>query len=261
MPDDPKSNEKLPSHPEKLGEGQRTGSDQPTVEQWTGAVGAPQPVPPEGDAPAAASPDLPPNQQKPGATPLKSAEAETPKPAAASHAPPAKPAGPAPIPWQAELVDHLRARFGSGIGEASTYLGQNYLVVEPSIALHALSLLHGEEGFDYLVDVTAVHYPQRDRQFEVVWILYSFNRNQRIRVKSGIAEGQSAPSVVALWATANWLERECFDMFGIRFEGHPDMRRILLPDDWKGHPLRKDYGIIQQDTEWVKIHLGIESGQ
>src|SRR5205085_5548857 len=178
------------SHPEKLGEGQRTGSDQPTVEQWTGAVGAPQPVSPEGDAPTAASPDLPPNQQRPGATPLKSAEAETPKPAA--HAPPAKPAGPAPIAWQAELVDHLRARFGSGIREASTYLGQNYLVVESSVALHALSLLHGEEGFDYLVDVTAVHYPQRERQFEVVWILYSFNRNQRIRVKSGIAEGQSA---------------------------------------------------------------------
>jgi NADH-quinone oxidoreductase subunit C len=111
------------------------------------------------------------------------------------------------------------------------------------------------------VDITALHYPQREEQFEVVWILYSFPRNERVRVKTSIKEGESAPSVVPLWSTANWLERECYDMFGVRFEGHPDLRRILLPDDWKGHPLRKDYGIIQQDQEWVQINLGIESGQ
>src|SRR5437588_8908372 len=261
MADDQKNNDKLQPHPEKSGEAERTGTDRPTVEQWTGAVGAPQPAPPKEEAPAPASPDLPPNPEKPGATPLKPAEKETPKPAAAGHVPAAKPAGPAPQPWDSELVDHLRARFGSGIREASTYLGQNYFIVDPSVALHALSLLHDEEEFDYLVDVTALHYPQRERPFEVIWILYSFNRNERIRVKTELAEGQPAPSVVSLWATSNWLERECFDMFGIRFEGHPDMRRILLPDDWKGHPLRKDYGIIQQDKEWVQIHLGIESGQ
>ena len=82
-----------------------------------------------------------------------------------------------------------------------------------------------------------------------------------MRVKTQIKEGEPAPSVVALWPAANWLERECYDMFGTAFEGHPDLRRILLPDGWKGFPLRKDYSILQQDKEWVQANLGIESGQ
>ena len=179
----------------------------------------------------------------------------------AAPAPPPKPTGPVPLPWESEMVARLKGRFGSGIAEASTYLGQNYLIAERSIVFDVLQALRDEEQFDYNVDVTAVHYPQREKQFDVLWILYSFARNERMRVKTRIADGESAPSVVPLWETANWLERECYDMFGIQFEGHPDLRRILLPDGWKGHPLRKDYGIIQQDQEWVKINLGIESGQ
>ena len=270
--DKDKNKDKLHEHPEKAGEAQRIGSDEPTVEEWTGAVSTPQPVPPKGQKPLEAEPELPPNPQKSGATPLKPIEAETPRPqptppskpaapAAPTHAGPAKPAGPTLQPWSGELVDRLRKRFGSGVTEASTYLGQNYFVVASSVAYQVLAALHDEEQFDYLVDVTAVHYPTREKQFDVIWILYSFARNQRIRVKSEIGENESAPSATELWSTANWLERECFDMFGIRFDGHPDMRRILLPEDWKGHPLRKDYGIIQQDQEWVQINLGIESGQ
>ena len=159
------------------------------------------------------------------------------------------------------MVSRLKKAFGSGIHEASTYLGQNYLIIERPVASDVLLQLRDEEEFDYLVDVTAVHYPTRERPFEVVWILYSFPRNERIRVKTTLAEGESVPSVVSIWGAANWLEREVFDMFGIRFDGHPDLKRILLPDGWKGHPLRKDYGIIQQDNEWVRINLGIESGQ
>ena len=159
------------------------------------------------------------------------------------------------------MVAKLKSEFGTGIQETSTYVGQPYMVIDAAVAIDVLQLLRDDEQFDYLVDVTAVHYPQRERQFDLVWILYSFPRNERIRVKAQIKEGDTAPSVTGIWATANWLEREVFDMFGIRFDGHPNMKRILLPDEWKGHPLRKDYPILQQDTEWVKINLGIESGQ
>lgn len=159
------------------------------------------------------------------------------------------------------MVSKLKGQYGSGISEASSYLGQNYMVVEASIVNELLQVLRDQEQFDYCVDVTALHYPQREKQFDVIWILYSFPRNERIRVKTMIADGETVPSSVSIWPAANWLEREVYDMFGIRFEGHPDLKRILLPEGWKGHPLRKDYGIIQQDQEWVQINLGIESGQ
>ena len=174
---------------------------------------------------------------------------------------PAKPTGPTPIPWDSPTVARLKSQYGSGVQEAVTYLGQNYFVLDASITPEALQILRDEEQFDYCVDITATHNPTREKQFELIWILYSFPRNERIRVKTNIADGASFPSSVSIWPTANWLEREVFDMFGIKFDGHPDMKRILLPDGWKGHPLRKDYGIIQQDQEWVQINLGIESGQ
>ncbi len=159
------------------------------------------------------------------------------------------------------MISRLRAQHGSGLRETVTYLGQKYIVADPSLIPEMLQVLRDQEQFDYCVDITAVHYPDREKQFEVVWILYSFPHNERIRVKAAYADGESVPSAVPIWPAANWLEREVFDMFGIRFEGHPDLKRILLPDGWKGHPLRKDYGIIQQDQEWVQINLGIESGQ
>src|SRR5579863_6519268 len=188
--------------------------------------------------------------------------------AAASGAPPAvkpaaappKPPAPAPTPWDSPMIAKLRATYGSGM-EPLTYAGQNYVTVDRSMIPEILQILRNEEQFDYCVDITAVHYPQREKQFDVVWVLYSFARNERIRVKTQIVDGETLPSSVPIWEGANWLEREVYDMFGIKFDGHPDMRRILLPDGWKGHPLRKDYGILQQDNEWVQINLGIESGQ
>ena len=188
------------------------------------------------------------------APPAHSAAAEKP-------APPAKPAGPVPVAWDSPIVARFKQRYGSGISEASAYLGQSYFIVDSSLIPEILQILRDEEQFDYCVDLTAVHYPNREKQFDVVWILYSFAKNERIRVKTMIADGAALPTSTSIWPTCNWLEREVFDMFGIRFEGHPDLKRILLPEDWKGYPLRKDYGIIQQDQEWVHINLGIESGQ
>src|SRR5437016_5246703 len=151
--------------------------------------------------------------------------ATPPKPAAAAggHTPaaPVKPAGPAPIPCDSPMVATLKRQFGSGIGEASTYLGQNYMVVDRSLIPEILQVLRDQEQFDYCVDITAVHYPSREKPFDVVWILYSFARNERIRVKALIADGEALPSSVSIWATANWIEREVYDMFGIRFEGIP----------------------------------------
>jgi len=206
-----------------------------------------------------ASPE-PPGAGAPGDKPATPAPAAA--PAAAKPAAPAKPAGPTPTPWEHERVAKLRKQYGSGVKEASTYLGQNYVVVDKSIVHDVLRMMRDDEQFDYLVDLTAVHYPKREEtQFDIVYVLYSFPKNERMRVKTQLKEGEPVASAVPLWPAANWLERECYDMFGIRFEGHPDLRRILLPDEWKGHPLRKDHSIIQQDQEWVKINLGIESGQ
>jgi NADH-quinone oxidoreductase subunit C len=200
---------------------------------------------------------------KPAAAP---ATGEKPAPAAAKPAAPAakpapKPEGPKPEPWEADLITRLRSQYGSGIKEASTYVGQKYLVVDSSIVYEILLHMRHDELFDYCVDITAVHYPKREAQFDIVYILYSFHHNQRVRIKTQIKDGEHLRTAVEIWETANWLEREVFDMFGIEFDGHPDLKRILMPDGWKGHPLRKDYPILQQDQEWVHINLGIESGQ
>jgi len=158
------------------------------------------------------------------------------------------------------MIAKFKGMYGSGL-EPLTYAGQNYMVVDRSLIPEILQVLRNEEQFDYCVDITAVHYPKREKQFDVVWVLYSFARNERTRVTTRISDGERLPSSVPIWPTANWLEREVFDMFGIKFDGHPDLKRILLPDGWKGYPLRKDYSILQQDNEWVQINLGIESGQ
>jgi len=163
--------------------------------------------------------------------------------------------------WESELTQSLSAQFGDKIVEFCSYLGQNFLIARPEAVIPILEWLKTEAGFDYLVDITAVDYPERPERFELIYILYSFSRNERIRIKTSVPDGHRPASATVVHPTANWLEREVFDMFGIEFEGHPDLRRILMPEEWQGHPLRKDYPILQQDQAWVRENLGIESAQ
>jgi NADH-quinone oxidoreductase subunit C len=214
------------------------------------AGGETKPAPPKPAAPAGSAPPAPAGEAK----------AAPPKPAAHA-APPKPPAVMAATPWDGDLVKEVKEHFGDAVTEASTYLGQSFFVCKPDAAVPLIEYLKLEADFDYLVDITAVDWPKRAERFDLVYILYSFARNERIRVKTYIADGYRPPTAVGVHLTANWLEREVFDMFGIEFGGHPDMRRILLPEEWEGYPLRKDYGIIQQDDRWVQENLGIESGQ
>ncbi|MBS1874605.1 MAG: NADH-quinone oxidoreductase subunit C [Acidobacteria bacterium] len=166
------------------------------------------------------------------------------------------------LPWQDDLTAAVKQQFGDRVLEFLTYRDQKFIVAAPEAAVALIEYLKFEAGFDYLVDVTAVHWPKREgAQFDVIYILYSFERNDRVRVKVKIADGYKPETVTTVHLTANWLEREVFDMFGIQFASHPDLRRILMPEDWSGYPLRKDYSIIQMDQRWVKENLGIESGQ
>ena len=163
--------------------------------------------------------------------------------------------------WDGSLPDALRARFGDSLKQVVHYGGQKLVVADLGAVADILAFLKNQGAFDYLVDVTAVHWPDKEQPFELVWILYSFERNERVRVKAALAEDSKAPSAASFYSSANWLEREVYDMFGIEFENHPDLKRILMPDEWEGFPLRKDYGIYEQDGDWVRENLNIESAQ
>jgi NADH-quinone oxidoreductase subunit C len=194
-------------------------------------------------------------QAKP-ATPAEGAPKAAPaKPAAA------KPAVPAPASWQSDLVNSIRASFPDVAFEAFTYLNQNFLVLPLESILPVAMFLKSDSGFDMLTDLTAVDYPKREKRFEVIYELYSFSKNERLRLKVPAADGEMVESMVSVWGVADWLERECFDMFGIRFAHHPNLKRILLPDEWEGYPLRKDYPILKQDEKWVRENLHIDKGQ
>ena len=188
-------------------------------------------------------------------------------PAAKSAAPPAAPgtAKPASPPVQVRLENDLtkryRQRFAAAILDALEDRKQPYLVIDSTKLLDVARYSRAEEKFDLLEDFTAVDWPRREKRFDLIAILYSFPHNTRLRLKIPIAETERPASLVEIWPTADWLEREIFDMFGIVFAGHPGLKRILLPDEWQGHPLRKDYDILRQDRAWIRENLGIDSGQ
>jgi NADH-quinone oxidoreductase subunit C len=151
----------------------------------------------------------------------------------------------------AEILQRLQSRFGAGIVDIHEQHGDATAVLDRAVLLDALRFCRDEPSlaFEVLMDLTGadyLKYPGREDgpRFEVVYHLYSLAHNHRVRLKVRLDEDDAVvPSAVPLWPIANWLEREVWDMFGVRFEGHPDLRRLLMYEEFVGHPLRKDYPI------------------
>ena len=179
--------------------------------------------------------------------------------------PPAGPPDPAPppdVPVPA-FISNLLAAHPGNVEHVSCWVGDWTLIVPAARVLEVAGYLRDatDARFDSLSDVTASDWPPRAQRFDVIYSLYSTRFRHRVRIKVRAGEGEAVPSATALWPAANWLEREVFDMFGITFSGHPDLRRILMPDDWQGHPQRKDYPLegpgemlLERPDDWLKIN-------
>jgi NADH-quinone oxidoreductase subunit C len=214
--------------------------------------------------------------QSPGA-PTPAGEAAAPKPAApaaaapaakpaAPKAPPAPPGPPDPAPAAdvslPAFVTALQTGVPGAVAHVSCYVGDWTVVVPAASLVAACTFLRDTPGcaFSYLSDLTVVDWPARETQrFDLVLCLYSIALRQRVRVKVRLADAEAVPSVTGVWPAANWLEREAFDMFGVSFTGHPDLRRLLMPEDWLGHPQRKDYPLegpgellMESPQDWLK---------
>ena len=227
-------------------------------EPGAGSAGGASPEPAAATKPAAA------------AKPAKAAGAA--KPAAARpkpkpKAPPEAPKGPPDPPPPEDLekpafLTALEAALPGRVEQLSYWVGDWTVIVAPEALPEVAAFLKdSDEGsFDYCADVTATDWPPREKRFDVVYCLYSTRRRQRVRVKVRAAAGESVPSVTGVWPAANWLEREVWDMFGVSFTGHPDLRRILMPQEWQGHPQRKDYPLegpgeflLESPMEWLRL--------
>jgi NADH-quinone oxidoreductase subunit C len=140
------------------------------------------------------------------------------------------------------LSEAIKSRFPAEVLESHAFRGDETVVIKKEALAAVSAFLRDELHFDFLMDLTAVDYLPREPRFELVCHFYSSSKNYRLRLKCPVpAEGASVASLTPLWSGANWFERECWDMFGIKFEGHPDLRRLLMYDGFEGHPLRKDY--------------------
>ncbi|HEX3701971.1 MAG TPA: NADH-quinone oxidoreductase subunit C [Vicinamibacterales bacterium] len=193
------------------------------------------------------------------AAPAKAAAEHPPKVAAPTG--PSEPPPPADLPLPAFLAT-LQTRMPDAVAQVSYYVG-DWTVIVPLPRIH--DVLHylrtaPDAAFDFCSDVTATDWPPRAERFDLVYCLYSIAHRHRIRVKTRVAEHQPVPSSTDVWSAANWLEREVYDMFGVNFTGHPDRRRILMPEDWQGYPQRKDYPLegpgellMENPIDWLKL--------
>jgi NADH-quinone oxidoreductase subunit C len=231
---------------------------------------------PAGSAPVEPSTAAPPAAAKP-VTPPAAAKPAAPtaaKPAAPAHAATAAPpSGPTDPPPPADAVvpvfiATLQSAVPGSVAQISLYLGDWTVIVPVTHILEAARHLRDapDAAFDFCSDVTATDWPPRaEGRFDVVYCLYSTRHRRRVRVKVKVGELQGVPSVTTIWPAANWLEREVYDMFGVNFTGHPDRRRILMPDDWQGFPQRKDYPLegpgellMENPLDWLRLRQSRE---
>ena len=166
------------------------------------------------------------------------------------------------------FITTLQIAVPDSVTLVSYYVGDWTIVVPLAQITSALQHLRDapDAAFDFCSDVTATDWPPRmEARFDLLYCLYSTRHRHRVRVKMRVGETQPVPSVVGLWPAANWLEREVYDMFGVNFTGHPDRRRILMPDDWQGFPQRKDYPLegpgellMENPIDWLKLRQSRE---
>jgi NADH-quinone oxidoreductase subunit C len=147
-------------------------------------------------------------------------------------------------------ADKLKDKFGDKVLETIEFRGETTVVVKKEDIVAVCTFLKEELGFNFLTDLCGVDYMGQDPRFMVVYHLYNIGTHTRLRIKAPVEESDTRIDTVSgVWTTANWMERETWDLMGITFNNHPDPRRILMPDDWEGHPLRKDYPVQGPDRE------------
>lgn len=159
------------------------------------------------------------------------------------------------------IVETLKARFGDAITGVVEFRGETTIHVRPDAIADVCAFLRDDEAasYDFLSDVSAVDVWPDEPRFQVNYHLYSMKRNTRLRLKVRVRDGQSLPSVTGVWPAANWFERETYDLFGVKFDNHPDLRRILLPDDYLGYPLRRDAPLVVEEVEFTYNYDEVEA--
>ena len=236
----------------------QAGADSPPEAAGAGSNVAEKPAPSAGKSAAAAQPAAAAAAGKPAARPRPK-----PKPKAPPE-PPKAPADQAPPDGTAlpGMVTAVQDGVPGAVQQVSYWVGDWTVIVVADRLLDAMRFLKDDAStsFDYCSDVTAADWPPREKRFDVVYCLYSTRLRHRLRVKVRVGEEDPIESVAGLWPAADWLEREVYDQFGINIVNHPDLRRILMPEQWQGYPQRKDYPLegpgellMESPQDWLRV--------